>query len=120
MASIALGSGSPFNQEMFECTSYFISARELAMFRLQEELQVSGGDGIVDVDVDYEIEHTEYEVSGSSSRSVALIVSFNIVGTAIAVQNPTGNNVPAVQCPVLIQDLASGKGEGASVEIEDL
>jgi uncharacterized protein YbjQ (UPF0145 family) len=114
----ALGIGSFSNQELFECTSEFITARELAMSRLQEELRMSGGDGVVDVDVDYEIEHTEYEGSSTSSRRVALQVSFNIMGTAI--QNPTTDNSPVIQCPILIQDLASGKGEGVTVDLEDM
>lgn len=118
MTGVALGMGSFSNQELFECTSEFITARELAMYRLQEELRVTGGDGVVDVDVDYEIEHMEFEGSSGSNRRVALLVSFNIIGTAI--QNPRNHNSPLIQCPTLIQDLASGKGEGASVEIDDL
>jgi hypothetical protein len=118
--------GARYNQEMFETTSYFMAARETAMSRLQAEMQLCGADGVVDVDVGYEIEHFEYEgrntygsgYSSTTAKRMALLVSFNIIGTAI--KNPEQGTKPVISSPLLVQDLASGKGRGFELDLEDM
>jgi uncharacterized protein YbjQ (UPF0145 family) len=116
--------GTMNNQELLETTRYFIAARETAMSHLQQELRDCGADGVVDVDVDYELDHFEYEgrsgysASSSMRKRIAILVSFNILGTAV--RNPAPGTKSAIEGPVLVQDLASGKGRGFALDLEDL
>jgi uncharacterized protein YbjQ (UPF0145 family) len=125
--SSGLLSGTMSNQELLETTSNFIAARETAMFRLQEELRECGADGVVGVEVDYEIDHFEYEgrtrygsgyYSSNSTTRMALLISFNVIGTAV--MSPPYGTKSALESPTLIQDLASGKGRGFGLNLEDL
>jgi len=127
-ASAFAGGG---NREMVETTGGFMTARELAMMNLQQELHDCKGNGVVGVEVDFELDHFEYEgystsrsgsgyYSTSSGRTtkMALIVSFNVIGTAVK-SPPSGTNL-TMQAPTLVQDLASNKGRGFELDLEDL
>jgi len=120
------------NREMVETTGGFMSARELAMMNLQQELHECKGNGVVGVEVDFELDHFEYEgynsmssrsgtvyySSSSSTTRMALIVSFNVIGTAVK-SPPYGTN-PTVAAPTLVQDLASNNGREFELDLEDM
>lgn len=72
------------NQELRQYTAGFRVAREVAMSRFAQEVQRSGAQGAVGVDIDWECEEVEYEMNETSYLD--LVVHFAAIGTAIALR----------------------------------
>lgn len=76
-----LGFGNSQNQEINQYTQGFACARERAMYQLEQELRLTDSQGVVDVDVDHDIEEIVYERNRSECRN--LLVNFTVLGTAV-------------------------------------
>src|SRR5262245_5448621 len=74
--------GSRVNQELTDFTQGVYDAREAALDRVTREAARLGADGVVGVRVDQRADRREVD-SGGSSR-IDLVVTFHVVGTAIA------------------------------------
>jgi uncharacterized protein YbjQ (UPF0145 family) len=76
------------NQELADFTQGVYAAREMALARASEQARALGAGGMIGVSVDHEIGIREVESGGKRED---LIVTFHILGTAIA---PAGEHVP--------------------------
>ncbi len=79
---------SQANQELRDFTQAVYEAREVALGRLTKEAQALGAAGVVGVSVDQSEEKKEIEGNGNSRTD--LIVTFHVLGTAIAERSGHG------------------------------
>lgn len=83
------------NQELTDFTAGIYSAREIALANLQQEAIRAGGEGVVGVELSQHIR--PYEVDSGGSKRRDLIVTFEILGTAIrATERPSLTVQPIV------------------------
>ena len=80
---------SAVNQELTDFTQGVYEAREMALGRASSQAKSLGAGGMVGVDVDHRIAVREYEQGGTRRKD--LIVTFHVLGTAIA---PHGEHRP--------------------------
>jgi uncharacterized protein YbjQ (UPF0145 family) len=71
------------NQELVDFTQGVYAAREMALGRASAQAHDLGGGGLIGVHLDHGIEIREVDGSGNNKRE-DLIVTFHILGTAIA------------------------------------
>mgnify|MGYP001203011214 CR=1 FL=1 len=72
------------NQEIDLFTQGFYNARQLACERLERDLETSGADGMVGVEIDYDFERIE---TSDNSQAWDLVLNFTALGTGI-VEDP--------------------------------
>jgi uncharacterized protein YbjQ (UPF0145 family) len=77
------------NQELTDFTQGIYEAREMALGRASTQAQRAGGAGMVGMSIEHDIAVREYERNNSTRKD--LIVTFHVLGTAIA---PHGEHVP--------------------------
>jgi len=77
------------NQELVDFTQGVYAAREMALARASSQAQRLGAGGMVGVQVEHDIDIRE--VDQNNSKREDLIVTFHILGTAIA---PAGEHLP--------------------------
>jgi uncharacterized protein YbjQ (UPF0145 family) len=77
------------NQELTDFTQGVYQARETALARAATQAERLGAGGMVGMSVDHHIGLREIEQGGSKRKD--LIVTFHVLGTAIA---PHGEHVP--------------------------
>jgi uncharacterized protein YbjQ (UPF0145 family) len=78
------------NQELVDFTQGIYAAREMALARASVQAHDLGAGGLIGVDVGHGIEIREVDGAGNNKRE-DLIVTFHILGTAIA---PSGDHQP--------------------------
>lgn len=93
------------NQEVPLYTQGFYTARNLAMSRLILDLHDNKADGCVAMEVDYDLEHVEYEVNDRKYHD--LIAHFTAMGTGIIGQ--AAGQAPPQARPLVCLNLATGK-----------
>jgi uncharacterized protein YbjQ (UPF0145 family) len=86
------------NQELEDFTQGVYEAREMALGRASNQAKSLGAGGMVGVDVDHRIAVREYEQGGTRRKD--LIVTFHVLGTAIA---PHGEHRPLAPDTVVRQ-----------------
>jgi len=101
------------NQELMQFSDGVSRARHTAMQRLKNEIGTEGGDGAVDMDVEYKIHRVHYESSNQSY--VNMLIDFMAMGTAV-MRRPDGKARIRHQ-PLFIMDLAGGGGR--ELEFDD-
>jgi uncharacterized protein YbjQ (UPF0145 family) len=69
------------NQELTDFTAGIYTAREIALSNLQDQAVRASAEGVVGVDVSQHVR--PYEVDSGGSKRQDLIVTFEILGTAI-------------------------------------
>lgn len=79
--------GSLRNQELEAFSNGFVYARRQAVMRLWQDIALNGGDGAVDMDVEYKLERIEYE--SNRVTYIDMLCNFMAMGTAI-VDRPDG------------------------------
>jgi uncharacterized protein YbjQ (UPF0145 family) len=98
--------GALQNQEL-ECFSKGISfCRLRAMDRLKKEVKDSGGDGVVGVELESDIEGVTFKGEPHFARGI--IVTFNVVGTSVVALAPS-QPASSVGQVGLVLDLAKDK-----------
>ncbi|MFN8553926.1 MAG: heavy metal-binding domain-containing protein [Candidatus Obscuribacterales bacterium] len=90
------------NQEVLSYTQGFYQSRNLAMARAQSHIHENGGDGLIGVAADYEIEDIAYEVNNYTYHD--MLVHWTVVGTVISSKEERLDRLPS---PTLILDLNS-------------
>jgi uncharacterized protein YbjQ (UPF0145 family) len=90
------------NQELTQFNDGFAWARRIARERLQYEIGIEGGDGAVDMDVEYKLHRIEYE--SNHQTYVNMLINFMAMGTAV-IGRPDGKARISHQ-PLLIMDLS--------------
>jgi uncharacterized protein YbjQ (UPF0145 family) len=101
------------NQELTQFSDGVSNARHIALKRLRDDIGLEGGDGAVDMDVEYKIHRIKYEQNDTSY--VNMLINFMAMGTAIK-NRPDGQS-RIVHSPLFIMDLA-GRG-GRELEFDD-
>jgi uncharacterized protein YbjQ (UPF0145 family) len=76
------------NQELVDFTQGVYAAREMALARATQQAQQLGAGGLIGVNVEHDIAIREVDNNGKRED---LIVTFHILGTAIA---PSGEHLP--------------------------
>lgn len=94
--------GSLSNQELTQFSDGFAWARRIALERLRFETGIEGGEGAVDMDVEYKLHRVHYEQNNRSY--VNLLCNFMAMGTAV-MRRPDGKSRISHQ-PLFIMDLA--------------
>ena len=90
------------NQELTQFNDGFSWARRIALDRLRAEVGIEGGDGAVDMDVEYKLHRIHYE--SNNTNYVNLLVNFMAMGTAV-IRRPDGKARISHQ-PLFIMDLS--------------
>ncbi len=85
------------NQELTDFTQGVYAAREMALARINDKARTLGAGGIVGVQIEHDISIREVDNGGKRED---LIVTFHILGTAIA---PSGDTTPVAPKPILRQ-----------------
>jgi len=101
------------NQELMQFSDGVSRARHTAMQRLKNEIGTEGGDGAVDMDIEYKIHRVHYESNNQSY--VNMLIDFMAMGTAV-INRPDGK-VRIRHQPLFIMDLA--RGGGRELEFDD-
>lgn len=102
--------GSLRNQELSAYNAGFEQARRSARMRLWQDVALNGGDGAIDMDIEYELELVEYEQS--NIRYIDMLCNFMAMGTAL-IKRPDGKK-RIEHSPLFVIDLraqASNKVE---------
>jgi|688.fasta_scaffold236542_2 uncharacterized protein YbjQ (UPF0145 family) len=102
VASQFLGMNLAPNQEVSTYTQGFYQSRDLAMNRAQNHIYENGGDGLIGVEANYNIEDIEYELNNRTYHD--MLVHWTVTGTVISSKLERLENVPK---PNLILDLNS-------------
>ena len=110
--SLFFGSGRA-NQELQAFSGGFAYARKQAVMRLWTDIGMVGGDGAVDMDVDYKLERIEYEIN--KQRYIDMLINFMAMGTAVTERPDRKSRISPT--PRMVIDL-SGCGLN-SVDFED-
>jgi uncharacterized protein YbjQ (UPF0145 family) len=90
------------NQELTQFSDGFGWARRIALDRLRADIAIEGGDGAVDMDVEYKLHRVHYE--SNNTDYVNLLVDFMAMGTAV-IRRPDGKARISHQ-PLMIMDLS--------------
>jgi uncharacterized protein YbjQ (UPF0145 family) len=90
------------NQEVFSYTQGFYQSRDIAMSRAQSHIHENGGDGLVGVVANYQIEDIEYEVNDRTYHD--MLVHWTVMGTVISSKEEQLEKIPK---PSMILDLSS-------------
>jgi uncharacterized protein YbjQ (UPF0145 family) len=85
------------NQELTDFTQGVYAAREMALARIDEQASKLGAGGLIGVQIEHDIAIREVDNGGKRED---LIVTFHILGTAIA---PAGEHVDIEPKPILRQ-----------------
>ena len=83
------------NQELVDFTQGVYAAREMALARVNEQANAMGAGGMVGMRIDHDIDIREVDNGGKRED---LIVTFHILGTAIA---PSGEHREIEPKPIL-------------------
>ncbi|HMW91705.1 MAG TPA: heavy metal-binding domain-containing protein [Candidatus Obscuribacter sp.] len=94
--------GSLANQELMVFSEGFAYARKQANQRLWIDIGLNGGDGAVDMTVDYKLERIEYE--SNRVTFIDMLVNFMAMGTAV-VDRPDGKKRISPS-PLIVIDLS--------------
>jgi uncharacterized protein YbjQ (UPF0145 family) len=94
---------SMVNQELEVFSRGYSDARKIAVQRLWSDVAANGGDGAVDMDVDYTIEKYEYEMNNRTY--IDMMVNFMAMGTALTAR-PDGKKRIST-APLMMIDLAT-------------
>ncbi len=89
------------NQELTQFSNGVSTARHIALDRLRQDIAAEGGDGAVDMDVEYKIHRVRYE--SNNQEYVNMLVDFMAFGTAV-IARPDGKARIRHQ-PLFILDL---------------
>jgi len=101
------------NQELTVFNDGFAFARREANQRLWIDIGLHGGDGAVDMDVEYKLERIEYEIN--NIRYIDMLVNFSAMGTAV-ITRPDGQKRIS-HSPLMFIDLS--KRAEKAVDFED-
>ncbi|MBS1992625.1 MAG: YbjQ family protein [Cyanobacteria bacterium SZAS LIN-3] len=101
------------NQELSQFSDGVVRARHTAMQRLKNEIGVEGGDGAVDMDIEYKIHRVHYE--SNNTNYVNMLIDFMAMGTAVK-RRPDGKARIRHE-PLIIMDLA--KRSVREIEFDD-
>lgn len=99
------------NQEVYTYTQGFYNSRNTAMWRAQNHIHENGGDGLIGVEANYDIEDIEYEVNDRTYHD--MLVHWTVMGTVISSKHERLESIPE---PNLILDLSSASRSSVQLD----
>lgn len=112
------GGNAAQNQELPIYTQGFYDARHEAMARLSRDITDLIADGVVGVEVDYDVDHYHYEVN--NQRWHDMLIHFVAMGTAITKDDRIPVNAASLK-PLIVMNLSSSSiSTGGGSRMEEL